>query len=154
MLITAVLLSTVQREALGQMKGRFMCIIADLSCFPSPVGCTATSKLSHNAWLNFDVKWLHGYIIYFSVKYALWWQTPQCHIHCGHTSHLPLHCAQITHMLVWLAPGIIWCIWIWILKLWHCQVLNGIKVHVLMGSPSEINYVFMYGYAGRYKCLH
>lgn len=129
----------------------------DLSCFAYGDGCDATSKLSHNVWLN------RCAITSFSL-----WKLELCKVCTALTSllsltfnaataRLLLHAAQITRkvsIFMSHARGIMYCIWIWIFKLWHCQVLNGIKVHALMGSLSQINYVFMYGRSGRYKCLH
>lgn len=129
----------------------------DLSCFAYGDGCAATSKLSHNVRLN------RCAITSFSL-----WKLKLCKVCTALTSllsltfnvataRLLLHAAQITQkvsIFMSHARGIMYCIWIWIFKLWHCQVLNGTKVHALMGSLSGINYVFMYGRPGRYKCLH
>lgn len=133
----------------------YLCQYMDSSGFSHVDGCAATFKLSHNVRLN------HATITSVSL-----WKLKLCIVCTALTSPLsPLFsaatvsatscCTNYLKVSIFMshAAEIMCSIWIWILKLWHCQVLNGIKVDVLMGSLSGINYMFMYGWSGRYKCL-
>ena len=139
-------------EAPGANEGQiYTCHGVELSCFSHVDGCAATFKSSHNVGLNL----LHNDIIFtleIEPVYCMYSadNPAEATVQCGLCMEAALCSTNYLNVSFfrWHAAGIMCSIWIWILKLWHCQVLNGLNVDVLMCSLAGINYVFMGGLAG------
>lgn len=99
------------RERLGANEGQiYVHHSRDLSCFSYVDGCAATFKLSHNMGLN------RSMIRSSSLRKLVMHATrPQ------YTVSATSRCPDYLNMSILMShfPGIMYCIWIWIFKLWH-----------------------------------
>lgn len=111
-----LLLSRVQGEAPGQLKGRSVYHSRDLSCFPYDDGCAATSKLSHNAGLNCSTITLLSVWKFNHCKLCAWLTSLSVHTATVYSTSL---CTNYLKMSIFMShgPRIIYCIWIGIFKL-------------------------------------